>query len=100
MGLYREEFNFINSKLRSNYGVEKKLNHTHRFIDDVNPKNDNDNFGKFVKDIYTHELKVTKGNEVSRSVSPGSAYIHTSVRKKLPDPLLCVLENPLWLSDR
>ena len=69
LGLYREEFKFINSKIRSNYGAVKKLNHTHRFIDDVNPKNDNGNFGKFVKDIYPPELKVTKENEGNQATS-------------------------------
>merc|ERR1712020_863479 len=61
LGLYFYEFQFQNKC--KNRMIAYKLNHTQRYIDDVNCKNDNGTFQQQMHQIYPSELKLTKGNQ-------------------------------------
>ena len=63
MSLHHDEFMFIDKLRREKkYDVARSFNHTHRYIDDVNCKNNKGNFDKYKSEIYSKGLIVNKEN--------------------------------------
>ena len=60
--LQKEEFAFQERMTKTNYAIAKSLNHTHRYIDDITPLNDNGNFEKYFSQIYPAELELNREN--------------------------------------
>ena len=78
LGLYFYEFQFQNKY--KNRMIAYKLNHTQRYIDDVNCKNDNGTFQQQMQQIYPSELELTKENQ---GTSSGSVLeIELSIKNK------------------
>ena len=67
--LYHDEFKFQEIMTKQNYKIAKSLNHTHRFIDDISPFNDNGNFEKFRTQMYPPELVLNRENTGFQSAS-------------------------------
>ena len=61
LGLHYYEFAFLNKY--ANRKVARKLNHTQRYIDDINTKNDGSEFSSNMKTIYPQELELSKENK-------------------------------------
>ena len=60
--------------------IAYKLNHTQRYTDDVNCKNDNGTFQQQMQQIYPSELELTKENQ---GTSSGSVLeIELSIKNK------------------
>ena len=60
--------------------IAYKLNHTQRYIDDVNCKNDNGTFQQQMQQIYPSELELTKENQ--RTSSGSVLEIELSIKNK------------------
>ena len=46
--LHKHKFDFQQNKDKSKYEVVNSLNHTFRYIDDISPLNDKENFDNYV----------------------------------------------------
>lgn len=63
LSLYHDEFIFIEKLCRNKQlSIAKTFNHTHRYIDDINPKNNKENFNKYKAEIYSKGLIINKEN--------------------------------------
>ena len=70
LSLHKDEFLFIQRLLREKkYAIAKTFNHIHRFIDDINPKNNRGNFSTYKNSIYPSELTINKENVGSSTTS-------------------------------
>ena len=70
LSLHRHEFLFIQKLLRNKmYTIAKTFNNIHRFIDDINPKNNKGNFATYRNYIYPPGLIINKENTGSSSTS-------------------------------
>ena len=67
--LYIYEFDFQKKMIHTNYSVARSLNHTHRYIDDVSPINDNGVFEKYRSEIYPVDLELNRENVGFNSAS-------------------------------
>ena len=67
--LYYYENKWLKSIKSSNIALARKFSNMFRFIDDLLVVNDDDEFSKFIKNIYPPELKLTKENGNSNSTS-------------------------------
>ena len=63
LALHRDEFKFIDDLCRrKQFNTAKSFEHTHRYLDDINPKNNFGNFAKFKDSIYAPGLQINKEN--------------------------------------
>ncbi len=92
LGLYKDEFIFIEKLCRDkDFATARTFNHTHRYQDDVNPKNNFNNFNKYKDTIYSPGLTINKENigqtstsilEIDMVIDPDSKQFHTSLYDK------------------
>ena len=70
LALHRDEFRFIDELCRQKqFKTAKSFEHTHRYLDDINPKNNFGNFAKFKDSIYAPGLQINKENTGSSHTS-------------------------------
>ena len=61
--LYKDEFVFIEKLCKNKFSkIAKTFNDTHRFLDDINPKNNYGNFNLYKDSIYSPGLIINKEN--------------------------------------
>ena len=61
--LYRDEFVFIEKLCKDKkFKLARTFNNTHRFLDDINPKNNSGNFNLYKDSIYSPGLIINKEN--------------------------------------
>ena len=64
LALHRNEYDFIDDLCRKKqYSTAKSFENTHRYLDDINPKNNFGNFAKFKDTIYAPGLVINKEND-------------------------------------
>ena len=64
LALHKSEYEFIeNLCQKKQYNTARTFEYTHRYLDDINPKNNFGNFAKFKDSIYAPGLVINKEND-------------------------------------
>ena len=70
LALHKDEYVFMEGLCREKKFAEaKSFNHTHRYLDDINPKNNHGNFAKYKDTIYAPGLTINKENNGTLTTS-------------------------------
>ena len=90
LALHRDEYNFIETLCREKkFTTAKSFEHTHKYLDDINPKNNFGNFSKYKDTIYASGLTINKENQGILSTS--MLDIDMSI-----DPKTCQITSKLY----
>ena len=92
LALHRDEYKFIEDLCRQKeFAMAKSFEHTHRYLDDINPKNNFGNFAKFKDSIYAPGLTINKENtgilntsmlDIDMTIDPNTSQITTNLYDK------------------